>query len=309
MPYRPRPHLSAALSHLRFSIFVCAIALGLALGARAVLFAVVHFTDARTTQVGQSDAAPLRVVTTPPRAQTAGTPRNAQDISEAPPRADVNQVPGENDLLLQRTSITAQWVGVMSALLLAALMFQAVMLAGAASIPGVECAVSSGTIVLIVVLCCLPLSGILPETPFRGVFIPYDRLVSESLLVRANDPSAPGAPSFFGAHLFMPVALMLALAVAVFRFRAGIEAGIIATSVSELDEKLEREIRSMKTGQLSTPRAVGALNMAIGAQPSDHELHLAAGAESLRVAPPAFRTPGAAPGPNVKPGDSTKRPI
>lgn len=309
LSYTPRPHLSAALAHLRFSIFACALVLGIALSGRIVLFAIVHFTDARTTQVGGTEEAPLRVVSTPPRAQITGTPKKAEEIAEAPPRADVNQVPGTSDLMLRRGSIVVQWVGVMSALLLAVLMFQAVMLAGASSVPGVERAVSAGTLAFIVVLCCLPLSGVLPETPFRGVFVAYERLVEDSALVRAGDAAAPTGLSFIGANVLLPSALILALVIAVLRFRSGVEAGVIATSVSELNEKLEREIRSMKTGNLSAPRAVGALNLAIGAQPSEQELRMAAGAESIRVAPPAFRIAGEAPGVDIRPGDSTKRPI
>jgi hypothetical protein len=55
-----------------------------------------------------------------------------------------------------------------------------------------------------------------------------------------------------------------ALAVVVVRFRIGIEQGVIVTHASQLDEKLEREIRERKLGELSQPRAVGALNQAIG---------------------------------------------
>lgn len=283
--------------------------LGLALGGRVVLFAIVHFTDTRTTQIGQSDAEPLRVVNAPPRAQVEGTPKNAQGIAELPARAEVNQVPGTSDVMLRRFSIVVQWTGVMASILLAVLMFQAVVLAGAGAVPGIERAVSASTIAFVIVLCCLPLSGVLPETPFRGVFIAYERLVAESAQVRAGDPAAPAPIAFFALHLLLPLALLVALIIVTLRFRSGVEAGVIATSVSQIDEKLEREIRSMKTGQLSAPRAVGALNVAMGAHLSDSDLPLAAGAESIRVAPPAFRMPGEAPGFDMRPGDSTKRPI
>lgn len=309
MSYKPRPHLSAALAHLRFSVFACALVLGLALGGRVVLFAVVHFTDTRTIQIGPSDAEPLRVVNAPPRAQVEGTPKNAGMIAEPPARAEVNQVPGASDVMLRRVSIAVQWLGVMSAILLAVLMFQAVVLAAAGAVPGIERAVSASTVAFVIVLCCLPLSGVLPEAPFRGVFIAYDRLVSESALVRASDPAAPAPLAFFGAHLLMPLALLVALVIVTLRFRSGVEAGVIATSVSQIDEKLEREIRSMKTGHLSAPRAVGALNVAMGAHLSDSDLPMAAGAESIRVAPPAFRSPNDEPNYSLRPGDSTKRPI
>jgi hypothetical protein len=283
--------------------------LGIALGGRVVLFAIVHFTETRTTQVGQSEGAPLRVVTTPPRAQVEGTPKKPEVIAEPPTRADVNRVPGASDITLRRVSMVMQWAGVMAALLLGVLMFQAVTLAGAGSVPGVERAVTASSVAFVIVLCCLPLSAVMPDIPFRGVFIAYERLVSESALVRNADPRAPSPLAFFGAHFLMPIALLVALVIVTLRFRSGIEAGVIATSVSQLDEKLEREIRSMKTGHLAAPRAMGALNMAIGAGQADFEHPLAAGGESIRVAPPAFRMPGEAPGFEIRPGDSTKRPI
>lgn len=290
-------------------MYCCAGVLALALSAQIVVFAIVHFTDARTQHVGEGESASARVVTTPPRAQVSGAPKNAEELAEAPARADVNQVPGESDVLLRRGSIIVQWAGVMSALLLSGLMFQAVMLGGAGLVPGVERAVSAGTMVMVVVLCCLPLAGLLPETPFRGVFVGYERLVNESTLSRAGDPSAPSGMMLYGAHVFMPAALLMALLISVARFRGGIEAGVIATSVSELNEKLEREIRAMKNDDLATPRAIGALNFAIGTQPTDEEMRLAAGAESIRVAPPAFRTADAPSALAFNPGDSTKRPI
>lgn len=276
----------------------CAFVLGAALAGRVAVFTIVHFTDARMQRVADTAPAELRVVSSPPRIQTEGTPAKAEEIASVPTRADVNQAPGERDVLLKRGCGIIQWVGVMAALLLAILMFQGVVLAGASAVPGVERAVSASTLVFVVMLCCLPLSRLFPEVGFDGVFVSYDTLARDSTMIRAADAAAPGGLTFYGSYLLLPAALIAALIAAAVRFRAGIEAGFIATSMSEMEERLEREIRSMKTGQLAAPRATGALNIAMSAS-----------APSLHAAPPAFRAPGTPPVLQTQPGDSTKRPI
>lgn len=286
----------------------CALVLGCALAGQIILAAAVHLTDARKASIQTAAESPL-VVQSPPKAQVDGTPKNPEIIAVPPARADVNTVPGERDVLMRRASAVTQTAGIVSALALAILMFQGVMLAGASSVPGVERAVTASTITIAVMLLCLPLSNLMPQTPFAGVFLPYEQLVRDSEALRNSAAGAMSPGAFYATYLLMPAAVLAALIIAVTRFRSGVEAGLIVTSVSELDEKLEREIRAMKMGHLAVPRAVGALNMAIGAAPSDTPMREAAGAETVRSAPPAFRRQGDDPSHILRPGDSTKRPI
>lgn len=287
----------------------CAVALGIAISGQVCVWAVVHFTELRNVQIQEPGTEEtLQVVNAPPRAQVEGTPKDAAIVGVAPSRAEVNKVPGEQDILMRRFSMLIQGAGVMASVLLAILMFQGVMLAGANAVPGVERAVSASTMACIIAMVVLPLHRFLPELQFEGLFVGYDRLVEESRAIRAG-ATGPQSLSFYIAHLLLPGAMLVALLAVALRFRSGIEAGVIVTSVSQLDEKLEREIRGMRTGQLAQPRAMGALNLAIGAQPTEVPMRQAAGAETVRSAPPAFRTAVDSGGIAINPGDSTKRPI
>jgi hypothetical protein len=309
LPHYSRPHLSAALAHLRLSVMACALVLGFAIVGQVGMWAVVHFTELRESEVeAVSVEESVQVVNSPPRAQVEGKPKDASHVSLPPSRAEVNKVPGEQDIVMRRFSMLVQGGGVLASILLAILMFQGVMLAGASGVPGVERAVSASTMAFIIAMVAVPLHRVLPELQFQGLFVNYDRLVEESNIIRAG-VSGPRALSFYVEHLLLPGALLVALIAVVVRFRSGVEAGVIVTSVSQLDEKLEREIRGMRTGQLAQPRAMGALNLAIGAQPMDVPMRQAAGGEVVRAAPPAFRAAVDSGGIPINPGDSTKRPI
>lgn len=287
----------------------CAAVLALSLVGHVVVFAMVHFTDARLVETGEAEGARTLKVVRSTGDATDATPSNPQDIASAPSRAEVNRVPGEGDVFVRRVSMVVQGAGILSALMLSALMFQGVVVAGGGAVPGVERAVSACTLCMVVVLMCVPLHRFLPELQYQGVFVSYASLVEQSAAVRAGGGTGGSALSFHVAHLLMPAGLLAGLIMSVVRFRSGIEAGVIATSVSEIDEKLEREIRAMKTGQLASPRAMGALNMALGAAPADTMPREAVGAEVVRAAPPAFRGAGDQSPLTFNPGDSTKRPI
>ncbi|MBL0928456.1 MAG: hypothetical protein IBJ11_12530, partial [Phycisphaerales bacterium] len=180
----------------------------------------------------------------------------------------VNEVPTSQALMLRRAAQLAQTIGVIAAVVLAVLMLQAVVIAGGAAVPGVEKAVTASTWALILALCVLPLGRLMPEVAFSGVFVSYDALERAADLFRAAAPGAPGPWMYYGVNLALPLLLIAGIAALVLRFHAGIEAGIIVTNLSELDERLEAEIRQMKFGNLESPRAMGALNRAIGDIPT-----------------------------------------
>jgi hypothetical protein len=84
-------------------------------------------------------------------------------------------------------------------------------------------------------------------------------------------------------------------------FRAGVERGVIVTTISELDEALEREMLEIRRRGVGNngPRAVGALNRALGDTPSSQPSGLAgplAGTPSMHdSAPPARSMSAGAP--------------
>lgn len=297
MSYTPRPHISIALQHLRFGVTVAAAALALCLITQVVVWSVVHFTEVRvTTLAPQTVDGPLQVVrASPPPAKSESSPEAVESAREPAVRAaehvestgvEVNQVTAASDLILRRASAITQSLGVIIAILFGALMFQGVTVAGGASTPGVERAVTASTWSLLIVLLVLPLASILPSLPFKGIFVSYDDMVRASDAYRTGAPGAPGWLGFFGFNLVVPVMLVIALILVVWRFRSGIEAGVIVTNMSQLDEKLDREIRSMKLGQLAQPRALGALHAAIGSAPPQDQA-------PARPAPTAFNEPPA----------------
>lgn len=306
MSYRPRPHLSAALAHLRFSVVACAVVLGSAIGLQVCAFVAVHFVDVHKERVqGPASLEPLRVVGSRP---TMG-PDAVRAAVDPNPRADVNSVPGERGVLLGRATTVAQGAGVLAALLLMVLLLEGVFLAGAGAVPGVEKVVTAATLGFVLAALCLPLARWLPEVGFGGVFAPYAALVEESESVRSGAEGAKSPLVLLASRLLLPGAMIAGLAVVVVRFLSGVEAGILVTSVSELDEKLEREIRGMRPGQLAVPRAVGALNYALGSTPADSTIMEPQAPQPVRSAPPAFRVPGDPPAFPRNPGDSMKRPI
>lgn len=300
MSYTPRPHISVALQHLRFGVTVSASVLALCVVAQVVVWSFVHFTEVRVaTLAPEAAGGPLQVVHAGPSVVTRNSPSTEEEASPETPASstepvthdessgvEVNQVAAASDLILRRASAITQSIGVIAALLFGALVFQGVTLAGGASTPGVERAVTASTWSLLIVLLVLPLASVLPSLPFKGIFVSYSDMVRASDAYRTGGPGAPGWLGFFGFNLVIPMTLIVALILVVWRFRSGIEAGVIVTNMSQLDEKLDREIRSMKLGQLAQPRALGALHAAIGAAPPED-------LAPARPAPTAFNEPPA----------------
>jgi hypothetical protein len=109
----------------------------------------------------------------------------------------------------------------------------------------------------------------------------------------------------------LPVLVVgVSIAVAVW-FAAGVERGVIATSVSEIQEAAERELAAIRARGVATlgngaGRASGALNQAVGetAVRTEPPLRKAAGAELLTdgVSRALLRAPGpGAEGPAKRP--------
>lgn len=314
MSYTPKPHVSAALRHLRLGVTVAGALLSLALILQLLVFAFVHFTDVRWTELEppKQTTRELRVVrsNTDTAVSLSGAGSRVADkalpaTEPAVVAADVNRVLNRNDVWMHGASDLARSVGSIAVIVLALALFQGVIVAGGAHVPGVERVVTASSWGIALALVCLPVAGMLPGIPFAGALPSYEWVIGASEAIRAGSPEAPGWGEFYGSTLFAPMIALIVTLLIVLRFHVGVEQGVIATSVSELDEKLHREMSSIKLGATSAPRSVGALNRAIGeasglgaaAPKTGGEAALAAGGAPMR----RITEPGA--------GEGLKRPI
>jgi len=286
----PRPHISAALQHLRFGIAAAALVLSLSLVGQILIWSFVHFTEVRVVQLeepapddqyevvrraqpsrttvgtisGISSGASVGSSAKTGSAEPTAASADQQPIVTTQGGIDPNRVESATSRKLRHAASLAQTAGVISSVLLLLLMMQGVVIAGGGGVPGVEMAVTATSWSIVIALVCIPLGNLLPNTPFQGVFSSYDTIVAESEAYRSNRDGAPGIIGVYGMHVALPVLLLIGLAAAVLRFRAGIERGVIATSVSEAHERIEREIRSRKNlGEMAHSRAMGALNSTV----------------------------------------------
>ena len=288
------PHVSPALKHLRFGVSACAGMVALSLIAYLLIFALIHYTDIRFTRLDPPvhQSAPVVVVKHPKPGAATQDPTKPAQVAAAPVKtpapapegamADANLVPSTTAIQLRGACALLQTVGVIGVLAMAVLMLQGVVIAGGGSVPGVEKAVTASSWCLALALLAIPWRGVMPEMVYPGVFQSFDSIAHQSDVLRGAAAGRVSGPAFFALHVLLPVCMLAGTAMVALRFRSGIERGIIATHASQLEEQIEREIRERKLGELSTPRAVGALNKAIG---------LGAGAVDQPVDPGPQRSP------------------
>ncbi|MGP1347985.1 MAG: hypothetical protein ACTS3F_15120 [Phycisphaerales bacterium] len=299
------PHTSQALRHLRNCTFVAMGVFVVALLAQTGVFLGTHLTDAHTAFVTEPEPTSNEVVTTsserqpsvrsnssesvgpptPAHARTdriepksptsgalvvrgrvinIGTPGSAEQQTAARAQA-INTIETPFGLRLRRTSETAQTLGILSALALVVLMLQGVAVSASARVPGVHHVVSSTTWMLLIAGLTVPLAALVPHIPWPGVFTNFDDLLDRSTLIRSGHGQAPSTLGFYAQHLVAPLCCLAGLVAVVFRYNAAIEEGVIVTHSSQLDARVERELRKMGIGHQQLPRSVGALNAAMGA--------------------------------------------
>jgi hypothetical protein len=323
MIHTPNPHVSPALLHLRHGVTASALLLALCAVVQMLVFGFVHFTEIRWTEAPppQASSVPYAVVS----GQNSGTVAAARPAqAEATPSPEVRAKPNPSsaDSALQVASDLAVTCGFFAAILLAFFCTIGAVVAGGGAVPGVARAVSAAMWSALVAAACIPWSSILPTIPYAGVFGPY------SVMTQMSEAAAAGTGSnlLLIVHFFMmPTAAMAASFLILYRFRTGIAEGIIVTSVSELDERLEREMATIRNRGIDVAgaaRAVGALHHAIG------EHSVAAPEPAPKpipfTEPAALRKTGTAPAParsgrswmnkdrrfgETDPGDPLKRPI
>ena len=100
--------------------------------------------------------------------------------------------------------------------------------------------------------------------PFEGIFGSYEQMVLDS---EAVNGTGNGSIGFLLTHLGLPMAALITALLVALRFWAGASQGVIVTSVSELDQAIDREISAVRAHGPSSnigPRSVGVLNQAVG---------------------------------------------
>jgi hypothetical protein len=272
MSKRPeRPHVSAALSHLRHGVTFAALVVCVCALTQMMVFGFVHFTQVRYDKTERPPTAQALSVVPSRAGMPAGTHQPSQAAAD-PQYSDINprHLSGW-DPSLHVISDMAVSVGVIATVMLATLCLLGISVAGGGSVPGVDRVVSSGSWALVLALACIPWRDVLVSMPFPGVFSSYEGMTSLSDLVDAGEASLL---RLLAIHLLMPLAAVAVSLLALARFRTGVAEGIIVTSVSELDERLERELSQIRSRGVAanTPRAVAALNEAIGEKPVAPEM-------------------------------------
>jgi hypothetical protein len=319
---KAKPHVSSAIVQLRAWVSVTSIALILALAAQLLVFGFVHYTDIRWTTVkadpmerplmvvdGQptsglldaGDAGPVRVPAQEARARgvreaTAGKESTSAAI------ADVNRVLTGADRIMRAGTNLAMTFGVVAAITLAMTAWLGVAVAGGGAVPGVERAVTAATWSFVLLGLCLPLKDIMPTMPVPGVFSGYERLTAGSEAARAGKGSEG---ILLLLHVVLPAASIACAALVRYWFNEGVERGVIYTSMSEVDEAMEKEMAQISASgpNARMTRAMGALTRTMESPddvPQAGPTRKAAGAESQT--PALLRMRAADP-------DDFKRPI
>ncbi|MCA9274342.1 MAG: hypothetical protein KDA31_15000, partial [Phycisphaerales bacterium] len=184
-------HTAAALSRLKRGVYICATGLFLAALIQLFVFGFVHFTDVRYQTLKDPNPGEHKAVVVT-QTSTAGVregfaaqdsgpqpePMVVQGVAENVP--DLNRVASTFDVILKRFSQGAAIIGIFSAVGLAVLTLLGAIVAGGASVPGVEKAISACMWGLGLCLLALPWQDVFSSMPFAGVFSGYAGMVTAS---------------------------------------------------------------------------------------------------------------------------------
>lgn len=265
-----KPHISEALCHLRFGITGAALVIGMCAVVQLLVFAFVHFTDVRWMEVEETpDQQQLSVVAADSEAdQVVEGKKTLQEKQAAEHQvAQTTRVHTKWHFALLHFNTVASTGGVIAGITFGLLLMLGVVVAGGASVPGIEKVVSSCTWGLALGLMCVPWADTLTTMQFPGLFAGYEHLLELSAAAQAGTGSSAVLYATFFA---LPVFAIVSVVMITLRFRAGVELGIMVTNVSELDEMLDREMTTVAgkgVGLTGSPRTIGALNRAVGEQP------------------------------------------
>lgn len=258
-------HVAPALLRLRGGALVSSMFVAACLIVQMLVFGFVHFTDVRFEAAPASEEADssLRVVT--PKSTDLKTP--PKNTAKVPPEALEPRVPSRWDGVLRNFGDTGAWIGAVACLSLFAQLALCVVISGGAAAPGIDRFVSAFHWGMLVVLASLPMQLLFPSFPTVGVFTAYDTMAA------ASEHAQGGSDlSLTISIVGIPFLCLFALVWTNLRLRAGVHAGILVSSVSQLDERIEEELHRVRTegvGSNIGPRTIGVVGAPIGASPLD----------------------------------------
>ncbi|GAB5495846.1 MAG: hypothetical protein Phyf2KO_09260 [Phycisphaerales bacterium] len=257
-------HIAAALTRLRRGVTLCAAGVFLAALIQLFVFGFVHFTDVRYQTLEDSNPTSHRTVVVTPTA-TSGVRENAQEPAPVMPAIeeavemmtavsvpDVNRVNSTMDVILKRFSQAAVIIGVFSAVGLAVFTLLGSIVAGGASVPGVDKAVSACMWGLGLCLLALPWQDVFASMPFGGVFTGYASMTAAS-------EGTMDTMQLLLIFVGIPAAAMAGAMVAGVRFGSGVERGILMHAAAPPMDAIDRAMAETREN-LSTNRHVGAVN-------------------------------------------------
>jgi hypothetical protein len=263
-----QPHVSDAIRQVRSWVTIACAVLAICCATQMLVYAFAAYTDCRWDEVKAPRAdKPLRVVGAP----AAGAPADQHvaggvrtNLADTGP-SQAARVPSSHDLLMRRLSDAASGAGLIASLTLAILTMMGVAIAGGGCVPGVERVTTSCVWSIVIGLLCLPWSRLLPGMGVPGIFASYADM-AQAIDSRSIGGASVGSFALTMQWVGAPLLAMFTVLGVAFWFRAGVERGIIVTAPSEFDRAVEREVAMIQKRGVasSTPKAVGALNRAIG---------------------------------------------
>lgn len=256
-------HIAAALTRLKRGVMLCAAGVFVAALIQLFVFGFVHFTDVRYQTLADPNPTEHRtVVVTPtstggvraerPKAELPA-PTIEEVVASMTPRSipDVNRVTTTTDVILMRISQGAIIVGIFSAVGLAVLTTLGAIVAGGASVPGVEKAISACMWGLCLCLLALPWKDVFASMPFGGVFTGYGNMVAAS-------EGATKTMQLMLVFVGIPAAAMAGAMVTGLRFGSGVERGILMHQAAPPMDAVDRAMAESREN-LSTNRHIGAV--------------------------------------------------
>lgn len=257
--HAPRPHISPALVRLRGWVVLLALTLMACAGGQLLIFTVVHYSDLRHID----EPAPVvpDIIIVDRREAPAAT---AAPVQAAPPPRRLARL----DSHLATLSALFVSAGVVAAIALAAMCALGALVAAGGGVPGVERTVTAAFWSVILAAGALPWRALVGAGMFPGLFSSYPVLTGASDAVRLT---SEGGVALAATFVLLPMLTIFTAAIVAWWFRCGVEAGVLATTVSELEERLDAEMATIRergaTSLAGTTRAVGALTRAISEPP------------------------------------------
>lgn len=260
-PVTPTHAASPALLALRRGVTIFGVVFALAVAAQGLCFGFAHFTSARYTNAAAAPPASndkeLKVVETPPKKRIS-----LEEAIHDPPES--SRTLGAGDSTLRAVSETACALGLISAFVLLAQAWMAVVVASGAAIVGVQRAVFGATIVTMLFAMSIPWSSAVPASTVTGFLCGYAPMTLASEAGKAGTRSELAVVLIHGVSPMVAIGLLIW---AISSIRLGIAAGILQ---HRLDPVIEAELAALRergAGSVYGTRAAGDFDRAIAAAP------------------------------------------